>query len=359
MKKSRRILISGVVRKPRVFDTKFPDNFLLKIFLPLFFAAGLFLFSCSSGGAVKAEEYYSIGMAYYEMGKFEEAEKWLNRASSVNKTMTASSYQLGRIAFEAGRYEDAARHFERVLVKDPENVMALKAAAYSRIKNGDLQKAEALYNRVLALVPESADDGFNYALVLYGMEKYESCENTLNKYPYALEGNPASILLLARAQKAQDKIEAADTYAKWLTVNTGTPHPQGLYEYAQVLESGGLYARALEQYKAAADALTEDTEDLKKSTLIFERARLLLTVDAENREGIAELNASVAAGFSDTAAIDELQRDERVSKENRDEIRKILNNIIAKEKKEEEKEVTEEEEEETKEEEAAEEGVYF
>jgi tetratricopeptide (TPR) repeat protein len=142
--------------------------------LTLLFAAGLFLSSCASRGDVRAEEYFSIGMAYFELGNYAEAEKWLDRARTSNKTLIASEYNLGRIAFETGRYGDAVLHFERILVRDPDNVMALQAAAYSRIKNGDLEKAEALYNRVLVLVPESADDGFNYALVLYGLKQYDN-----------------------------------------------------------------------------------------------------------------------------------------------------------------------------------------
>jgi tetratricopeptide (TPR) repeat protein len=244
--------------------------------------------------------------------------------------MTASDYNLGRIAFETGRYEAAAVHFERVLNRDEFNVMALKAAAYSRIKNGDLKKAEALYDRVLALVPENADDGYNYALVLYAMEKYENCEEVLNRYPYTLEENSASLLLLARAQKAQKKVEAADTYAKWRTVHTGAANPRGLYEYAQVLEDAGLYARALEQYEETIKALTADTEELKKSTLRFEKARLLLTVDPENNEGITELSSAVNDGFSDTEAIEALLRDDRITQANKDEIRKVIDGILSK-----------------------------
>ena len=304
------------------------DNKPLSLVL-LLIAICLLLFSCSSRGAVRAEEYFSIGMAYYDMGKYSEAEQWLNRAKAADKTMTASSYNLGRIAYETGRYEEAALLFESILTRDPDNVMALKSAAFSRIKNGDLEKAEALYNRVLGLIPESSDDGFNYALVLYGLQKYEKCEEVLKKYPFALEENSASILLFARAQKAQNKVEAADSYAKWL--EAGTPGSQGLYEYAQVLESAGLYVRALEQYKAAISALTQDTAELKKSHLIFEEARLLLIADPENNEGITELHAAVTAGFSDTAAIQDLLLDERISSASKDEIRNILNSLLNKE----------------------------
>jgi tetratricopeptide (TPR) repeat protein len=294
------------------------------VFFPLFVLPGFI--SCTSEAAriVQAEEYFSIGIAYYELGKFTDAEVWFNRARAADKTMVASDYNLGRIAFETKRYADAANYFESVLTLDNDNVMALKAAAYARIKNGDLEKAEAHYDRVLALVPESADDGYNYALVLYGLEKYENCEEVLNKYPFALEEKPSSILLFARAQKAQNKVEAIDSYAKWLIVHTGTANPQGLYEYAQVLEGAGLYARAIEQYRDAIKALTRDTEDLKKSRLMFEEARLLLTMDPENEEGLTAFSNAVDEGFSDTESFEELLLDRRISGDRRNELRRIF-----------------------------------
>lgn len=301
--------------------------FPLKLLLCLLsFSLIAVLFSCASRKAVQAEEYFSIGMAYFDMGKYVEAEQWLNRAKSADKTMTASEYNLGRIAFETGRYEDAARHFEGILSKDPNNVMALKAAAFSRIKNGNLEQAEALYDRVLALVPENNDEGFNYALVLYSLEKYEKCEEVLNKYPYALEENASSLLLLARAQKAQNKIEAADSYDKW--VLSGKTSSQGFYEYAQILESASLYARALEQYENAIKALDQDTEELKKSKLMFEAARLLLIADPENAKGLEELNNSITEGFTDRDAIENLYLDERITQYNREEIKKILDSPL-------------------------------
>jgi tetratricopeptide (TPR) repeat protein len=304
------------------FFTLFPlPVFLILLFLfpPLFFV------SCASQAA-SAEEYFSIGMAYYELGKFAEAEKWLNRAKSVNRTMVASEYNLGRIAFETGRYEEAAEHFERILRRDPGNVMALKAAAYARIKNGDMEAAEALYARVLALVPEEADSGYNYALVLFAIKKYDKSEEVLLKYPYALEENQDALLLLARTQKEMNKVEAADNYGKWISRGTQAV-PQVLYEYAQVLEAAGLYARALEQYRAAAAALQADTETLKKSALRFETARLLFTVDSGNDEGITELDAAVAAGFTDTEALEKLLNDARVIETHKDAIRGALDRI--------------------------------
>jgi len=300
--------------------------------------------SCVTGGAAQAEEYFSIGMAYFEMGKFAEAEMWLNRARSTDKTMLASEYNLGRIAFETGHYAEAAVYFENILKKDNDNTMALKAAAYSRIKNGDIEKAETHYGRVLELVPESADDGFNYALVLYGLKKYEDCEIVLNKYPFALAEKAPSVLLLARAQREMNKIEAVDTFAKWIIVNAGTPNPQGFLDYAGVLEKAEFYARALEQYDEAIKALTKDTETLKKNTIMFEKARLLLTVDPENEEGLKEFTAALNEGFTDIEAIEALVGDQRINKYHRDEIEKVLNNLKANDDTEDENDEDEEDE---------------
>jgi tetratricopeptide (TPR) repeat protein len=309
--------------------------FLFFVFFPLFGISGFVSCTSQAVRTAQAEEYFSIGMAYYELGKFNEAEVWFNRARASDKTMVASDYNLGRIAFETRRYADAAKYFESVLALDNENVMALKAAAYSRIKNGDLEKAEALYDQVLTLVPESADDGFNYALVLYGLEKYEDCEEVLSRYPFSLEEKPSSILLFARAQKAQNKVEAVDSYAKWLIIHTGAVNPQGLYEYGQVLEEAGLYARAIEQYRDAIKALTKDTEDLKKANLMFEEARLLLTADPENEEGLTAFRNAVDEGFSNTETFEELLLDSRISNDRKTELRKIFD---SREKEEEEEE---------------------
>ncbi|MDR0376782.1 MAG: tetratricopeptide repeat protein [Spirochaetaceae bacterium] len=308
---------------------------LLHRFISLLVPVVCWFSSCVSRTEISAEEYFSMGMAYLEMGKYEEAEKWLNRAHAVDKTKAASEYNLGRIAFEMGRYEDAVRLFDRILEKDPENILALKAAAYTRIKTGELEKAEALYNRVLALVPESADDGYNHALVLFAMEKYEQAEAVLLKYPFTLEDNTDAFLLLARSQKTLNKPEAVDTYDKWLQRNSDN---QVRYEYAQVLEQGEFYAKALEEYRELLNALPAASQDgalqkLSKPSVRFALGRLLLIADSENEDGINELTLAVTDGFSDAEALEKLLEDARVSDARKDEIRRLIHNItVAKEK---------------------------
>jgi tetratricopeptide (TPR) repeat protein len=274
--------------------------------------------------AASAEEYYSIGMAYFDLGKFDEAEKWLNRARTADKTRVASEYNLGRIAFETKRYEEAARHFEAILKRDSRNVLALKAAAYTRIKTGEIALAEKHYSVLLSLVPESADDGYNYALVLFAMKRYADAEKVLSANQFALLDNNDILLLYARSQKAQDKVEAIDSYAKWLANNSD---PKVRYEYAQVLEKEELYARALEEYRLCLSGLAQNSADLKKSDLRFAVARLLLIADSGNVEGINELRSAVSEGYTDIESIEALLADKRISGSDLVSLRAIINEL--------------------------------
>jgi tetratricopeptide (TPR) repeat protein len=301
------------------------------VYLSLCFSLSLILGSCLSGGAVTAEEYYSLGMAYFDLGKYEDAEKWLTRARLLDKTKAASEYNLGRIAFELERYDEALRHFDRILSRDKDNVLALKAAAYTRLRTRDLTGAEALYDRVLALVPESADDGYNYALILYALEKLEKAEELIRGYPFALDENKDMLLLLARVQQAQGKVEALDSYAQWLTDN---PDPKVSYEYAGALEKAAYYARALEEYRKLMEnfppeGLSGPGGDVQKPGLRFIIARLLLIADSENEEGITELGLALSEGYDDQEALEALAENPDISESRRADIRRTIEDAAA------------------------------
>jgi tetratricopeptide (TPR) repeat protein len=259
-------------------------------------------------------------MAYFDMGKYEDAEKWLNRARSVDKTKVASEYNLGRIAYEMGRFDEALTLFERVLARDKDNVLALKAAAYARIKKGDLAAAETLYSRVLEMEPESADQGYNYALVLMALDKPEQAEEVLLKYKITMAENKDTLLLLARVQKTLNKVEAMDTYSQWLQDNTDA---KIRFEYAQVLESAQFYAKALEEYRAAL----EDSKALDRAEVRFTMARLLLIADSEKTDGITELDTAVTEGFLDAEKVKALLDEAGISAANKDEIRRVIGDI--------------------------------
>ncbi|MDR3303034.1 MAG: tetratricopeptide repeat protein [Treponema sp.] len=292
-----------------------PVRFLLALY-PL-----LALLCACAGAATSAEEYYAIGMAYFDVGKYTEAEQWLNRAARMDKTKTASEYNLGRIDYENKRFSSALRHFERVLARDPKNVIALTAVAYTHVRLGNLDLAEDLYAQVLTLLPESADNGYNYALILYAMEKYAEGEAVLARYPHALLEDNDAMLLGARLKKALHKPEAADLYERSLEAKSD---PLVRSEYAAVLEEGGFYARALEEYRTTLTDLPDESATPSKPALRYAIARLLFIADSASDEGITELEAAITEGFKDTERLEALLDEPAISTAHKDEIRRLI-----------------------------------
>ena len=283
----------------------------------------IILFSCATQGAIRGEEYFAIGMAYYDLGNYDEAQRWLNRARQSDRTLMASEYNLGRIAFETGNFSEAAEHFERVLSRDPDNLMALRAAAFSRIRNMDFDMAEIHYNRIMSLLPDSTEDGFNYALVLFGLGRFEETENLIKSLPDYQNENPAALLLLARSQRAMGKVESIDSFARWESLSEA-PSAQGLFEYGLALESAGFYARALELFDSSINNLESEGPLLNRAIIQFNMARLLLIADPDNPQGMRDLQNAMINGFSDSEALEALLLDERIRSDHRDEIRRLL-----------------------------------
>jgi tetratricopeptide (TPR) repeat protein len=268
-------------------------------------------------------------MAYFELGRYEEAEQWLGRARRVDKTKTASEYNLGRIAFERGRYGEALKYFEQILAKDEENLLALRAAAYTKIKLSDIEGAEDYYSRVLRLVPESSDDGYNYALVLFAMDKTDEAEGILLKYDLIIDSNSDAVLLLARIQAKLEKVEAVDNYDRYLQVKQDN---KVRFEYAEVLEKNEFYARAQEEYNALLEGLpkgesSSETGNLTRPKVLFAVARLLLIAEADSDSGITALSQAVEEGFNDIPALQAILEEPKITDAQKEEIRRIIANL--------------------------------
>ncbi|MCL2411638.1 MAG: tetratricopeptide repeat protein [Treponema sp.] len=296
------------------------------LFIFLFSLFFLFAFSGCITTAATAEEYFELGMAFFELGRFEDAERWLNRARQADRTYVASQYNLGRLAFERQRFEEAAAHFEGILRRDPDNVLALRASAYTRIRMGDIDIARRHYARLLELVPESADDGYNHALVLFAMGLYEEAEFVLERHAFALRDSRDMQLLFARSQARQNKVEAIDSFANFLT---NFPEPEARFEYAAVLEHHEFYSRALDELRLALTELTETTTAPTRNDINFAITRVLLIADGESSQGITELEALVAGGFNNIEAIEELTNHDKISAGNIENLDRIIRNLRA------------------------------
>lgn len=268
---------------------------------------GIFLFfsACSTVGGrvyVEPEEYYSIAAAYFDLGKYSEAERWFKLARRSEKTRFAAEYNLGRIAFESGNGEEAARRFEALLAYDPANATVLRAAAYSWMKAENWDRALALYDRIADLLPETEDARYNYALALLRAERYEDASARLKPYVERRSDDRGAILLLASAERKLGRPEAVDRYAAALALKE---EASVRIDMAEALEDLELYARALESYRAVLAAGASDSVG-GKGFVRFRAARVMLRAGEDPERSLAELSGAIADGFKDAEALRKL-----------------------------------------------------
>uniref|UniRef100_A0A7C3HZ66 Tetratricopeptide repeat protein n=1 Tax=Gracilinema caldarium TaxID=215591 RepID=A0A7C3HZ66_9SPIR len=274
-----------------------------------------FFVSCASGPAsVSEDELYSLGKAYYDLGKYSEAEVWFQRASNFKKTKNASMYYLGRIAFQQQKYENAARIFEALLKSDQDNVLLLKAAAFSNLKAQKFEKAELQYKRVIELVPGSKDSTYGYALVLYGLQKYDDAYRLLKDLKADSDEDRDALLLLARTEYKLSFPEALDHYSKWLEKGDD---PVVLKEFAEVAEQQALYSRAIEAYKKIKQTNRAEAAGLQKGEIDFLIGRLIMIADPSDSQGKASIETSLSLGYVNKEKIDALLADSRLSETQR------------------------------------------
>ena len=286
---------------------------IIKLILSTVFI--FFLASCATSPAsVSEDELYSLGKAYFDLGKYSEAEVWFQRASKFKKTEAAASYYLGRIAFLQQRYTDAARIFEDLLQQDKDNIILLKAAAFSYLKALDYEKAEYLYKRVVSLLPDSKESTYGYALVLYGLQKYSEAYSILKNVNADLSEDRDALLLLARIEHKLGYPEALDHYSKWLEHGED---PLVMKEYAEVAEQQSLYSRAIEAYKKIKQTNREETAGLKKGETDFLIGKLLLIADPADSQGLKQIELALSSGYDDKEQFEKLLSDSRLLEDQR------------------------------------------
>lgn len=275
-------------------------------------AVALISCSTSSGTFVRAEEYFSIATAYFDLGKYPEAARWFNLARKTKKTEKAAEYYLGRVDFMLGDYESSALRFERLLEDDPSNSTVIRAAAYARLKAEQWDKALAHFARLEVLLPETADARYNYALALALAGRLEEAIERIKPFVERNPSDRAALLLLARAEHKLGRPEAMDRFSEALALKE---EKTVRIELAEVFESRQLFARALESYERMLGSESAGSEGIGKEELRFRKARVMLLAGEDATLGIGELRSALKEGFKDSGRLTELSEDLRLSEE--------------------------------------------
>lgn len=117
--------------------------------------------------------YINGAVVLSQIGKVEEAERFLQQALVLNPDSFSACYTLGNLYFNAERYKEAVTLYLNVYDKhhDDANLNFMIARAY--VNQGELTMAIPFFEMAHQSAPEDIDLNFEYGLTLCQLEKYE------------------------------------------------------------------------------------------------------------------------------------------------------------------------------------------
>jgi len=106
-----------------------------------------------------------LGSLEYRARHFEEAEKWLKRATRLKPDSAAAWLALGVVACESGKLDAALAALSQAVLLEPRNAKAHSYLGVTVGRKGWLDGAEAELQRALELDETLAEAHFNLAVV--------------------------------------------------------------------------------------------------------------------------------------------------------------------------------------------------
>lgn len=112
-----------------------------------------------------AEEYYNLGNAFYDLGRYDESFRYYSRAIELDPDLPAVSFNLARLHIDRGEYDAAALVLEGLRAADPENILIRESDAYLDYVRGEFESAYAGYRSVADEYPGRTSAAYNLARV--------------------------------------------------------------------------------------------------------------------------------------------------------------------------------------------------
>ena len=121
-----------------------------------------------------------LGRALYETGRLEECVEQLLAAVEVEPTAVDGQFYLGEACRRLERWDEARAALAATIELQPDFSEGLRAMAELERQSGNLDRSADLYQRVLAIDPQSIDAAFHCARVLSELDRDGEAIETLN-----------------------------------------------------------------------------------------------------------------------------------------------------------------------------------
>lgn len=179
--------------------------------------------------------YINGGNLLHKLGKDEEAERFLQKAITLNESSTSAYYSLANLYFDHERYEEAVRLYLLAYSRNPEDADLNFMLAMSHTHLGEGRRAIQFYEVAHQSRPDDIDIKFQYGLLCCQMSLYEPAETLLSEVVQKEEHADAYYNLgILALMKDDDKEKALSLFEK--TTDVQTDHQLAYHAIKKVSE---------------------------------------------------------------------------------------------------------------------------
>ncbi len=271
----------------------------LKIVIPIFFSAVFAVSGCSTDTEKKVA-YLEKGMAYYEIGEYNNAELALRQAIEIDPDYAPAYPALADTCLKLGKGPAAFEAYSRASLLDPDNLkVRIKLASFDLL-GGKTRDAEQQVRAVLDRAPDNIEALFLFTSVLEHKKEADRAESVFRKILTIDENQPHAFLGLAAIAAGSGRFKAAEEHLKQAKALDPKGLKPRLLLYNFYLGMGKFDRAETELLGASADFPETPKIQLLLGNFYFSRQRPL---DAEKaliratRMGSSGIKPFLAAGM--------------------------------------------------------------
>ncbi len=166
------------------------------------------------------DAYNNRGIAYRNLGKYQEAIQDYTKAITINPQSANTYNNRGVVYYNLKEYQKAIEDFNQAIVINPQDGDAYYNRGNAYCDLGEYQKAIQDYNQVIKINPQSSETYNNRGIAYYNLKEYQKAMEDYNqvikinpKYviPYNNRGNVYYDLGI-KYQQERNKQEAKKYY---------------------------------------------------------------------------------------------------------------------------------------------------
>lgn len=150
------------------------------------------------------------GVAYKNLGRFDEAMATLQEALKVQPRSGAIWTNIGNVAAARGDREEAVKAYAASVRLSPKDPEALRLLAMAEANAGRAEEGLKLLRRAMSFGPPAPQLLLDYACVLHNEERFEDAVPAFDRAAQAAPDNPRVPTLKARSLRRMGRLDEAE-----------------------------------------------------------------------------------------------------------------------------------------------------